>query len=336
MHRAAACGLPKESQLIPTPMHDALKPARLAPDACRAVRRLVHATRPSRPRRVEGGTQGRRAAARAVAVILLAFAASSPARAQGQYANPDAGRPLPIEDAYAIERYALDLHLAPISVEWGGGGRRGWALSPEATYGLLPRTQVAVALPVATRPGEPGRAELQGVNLSALYTFNVETRGMPALGLRASALIPTGGAGPDRLESALRAMATRTFALGRVHVNAEYTFGTDSSMGDVRRPASGDALGSRWRWGVAIDRALPLRATLLGLSASLAEPPGRHGSQELTMMGGVRVQAAPQWVVEASLGRRLTGPAPAWRASVGIARIISVKMLMPGVGRWGS
>ncbi|MHB1263506.1 MAG: hypothetical protein ACYC1S_03675 [Gemmatimonadaceae bacterium] len=317
-------------------MPQILKPARLSLDPDPVTLERATADRSWAPQHAAGRPRRRSARARAGAWVLLGCTALSTAGAQGQYANPDAGRPLPIEDAYAIERYALDLHLAPLGAEWGRGRRATWGLSPEATYGLLPRTQVALALPVASRRGNGDRVELEGVNLSALHTFNVETAGMPALGLRASALIPVGGAGPDRLESTLRAIATRSLPWARVHVNAAYTFGTDSGAGEFRRLASGDALGSRWQWGVALDRALPLHATLLGLSASVAEPPGRRGSRELTVMGGARVQAAPQWTLEASLGRRLTGPAPAWLASVGIARIVSVNIPRPGVGRWGS
>jgi hypothetical protein len=35
--------------------------------------------------------------------------------AQTDYYNTDAGRPITVEDAYATERYAFELQLAPVS-----------------------------------------------------------------------------------------------------------------------------------------------------------------------------------------------------------------------------
>lgn len=37
--------------------------------------------------------------------------------ARGDFYNTDRGRPLQIEDAYTIERYAFDLQLAPLRLD---------------------------------------------------------------------------------------------------------------------------------------------------------------------------------------------------------------------------
>jgi len=52
-----------------------------------------------------------------MAGALATFAASRAARAQTEYYNLDASRPLRVEDAVPTERYGLDLDLAPARLE---------------------------------------------------------------------------------------------------------------------------------------------------------------------------------------------------------------------------
>ena len=46
------------------------------------------------------------------------------------YRNTQGGRPVRTEDAYAVDRYSLDLYLAPVSVERSGSGDYNWAGTP--------------------------------------------------------------------------------------------------------------------------------------------------------------------------------------------------------------
>ncbi|MEO5902894.1 MAG: hypothetical protein ABIQ55_02665, partial [Gemmatimonadaceae bacterium] len=57
--------------------------------------------------------------ARAGVLLSMFFSASLASRvsAQTDYYNTDTGRPIQIEDAYATERYAFEMKLAPVRLE---------------------------------------------------------------------------------------------------------------------------------------------------------------------------------------------------------------------------
>ena len=68
--------------------------------------------------------------------------------AQTDYYNTDRGRPVQVEDAYVTERYGMELKLAPVRLERERGGIYSWGVDPEIAYGVLPRTQVEIGLPL--------------------------------------------------------------------------------------------------------------------------------------------------------------------------------------------
>src|SRR5688500_7867010 len=65
----------------------------------------------------------------ASAALLLGAAATS-ATAQTDYYNTDAGRPMQIEDAHAVERRAFEIQAAPFRLERSRGGAYHWGLEP--------------------------------------------------------------------------------------------------------------------------------------------------------------------------------------------------------------
>jgi hypothetical protein len=71
--------------------------------------------------------------------------------AQKDYYNLDKNRPVRIEDAYATERYALEVKVAPLRLERERGGVYHWGFDPEIAYGILPRTSIEVGIPVRRR-----------------------------------------------------------------------------------------------------------------------------------------------------------------------------------------
>lgn len=255
-------------------------------------------------------------------------AAPSGAAAQTRYYNTDMGRPTRIEDAYAIERYSLDLYVAPLAVE----RRRGeyeWFAMPELAYGIVPRTQVGLGLPIASRSAPEGRRTgLAGVNLSALYNFNVETRSFPAFGARASVLVPAGSLAPENVHSSLQGMATRTFDWARVHANVAYTFGDEPTAG-----VDGVNL-TRWTSGVAVDRTFPLRSFLVSAEAFASQPLGDDAETQWTAGAGIRYQLTPNLSIDGGIARRLTGDDRGWSVTFGLARVLGVRALPPGLGIW--
>lgn len=252
-------------------------------------------------------------------IAALALAAlASPARAQTDYYNTDAGRPIRIEDAYPVERRAFEVQAAPLRLERSSAGVYHWGIEPELAYGILPRTQVEIGFPLAwIDAGAAGRTTgLAGIELSALHNLNVETA-IPALGIAASVLLPAGGLGPEDAYASVKGIMTRTFRWARFHVNGEYTFG------DEPEATAGDVPGveelSRWMAGVAVDRTFPLRSMLITAEVFALEPMVEGGDVEWNTGAGVRYQLSPRWAVDGGAGRRLTGGDRAWYITFGSA-----------------
>lgn len=264
-------------------------------------------------------------AAAVAGTLLLAGGAARPLAAQTDYYNTDSGRPVRIEDAYPVERYAFELQLAPLRLERSDAGLYTWEVEPELAYGILPRTNVEIGFPlaVAERAGGERTMGLGGVDLSVFHNLNVETAGLPAFGVAADVLFPVGGFAPERPYSSLKAIATRTFSFSRFHVNAQYTLGSTPEPGEQ----VGDA--SRWMAGVAVDRTFPLRAALLIADAYVEQPLHRNEDLRWTVEAGARYQLDPFFSLDAGIGRRLTGEEQGWFLTFGAARAFAIRSLFP-------
>ena len=282
--------------------------------------------------------------------------------AQTDYSNTDAGRPLTIEDAYPVERRAIEFQLAPLRLARARGGVYNWGIAPEVALGVLPRTQLEVGLPLAYVVGRGGRRSsgLAGVELSMLHTLNLGTTAMPTLAVVGDILIPAGRLGPRNAHASLKSIATKTFAWARFHVNGQYTFG-DRLSSDVTGlapayfdgvpglvlpghrmpqsggiyPQAGDDIGpgatelSQWQAGVAVDRTVPRRSLLVS-GEVFARQPLRGGEDvEWNTGGGVRYQLSARVAADAGAGYRLTGNDAGWFATFGAAVVVG----LPGSGR---
>lgn len=253
----------------------------------------------------------------AAGFVAAALASASPAAAQTDYYNTDAGRPVTIEDAYPVERRAFELQLAPLRVERAAGGLYTWGIEPEIAYGILPRTHVEFGVPLAWRDAAvPGGSEggLAGLELGVFHNLNVETM-IPALALAAEAVFPVGALAPDQTYLSAKGIATKTFSWIRFHVNGQYTFGAEPEPGE----SAGVHEVSRWLAGVAVDRTFPLRALLLTGEVLARQP--IHEEEELAWDAGVglRYQYSPRTALDAGIGRELTGDERAWSFTVGAA-----------------
>jgi len=262
-------------------------------------------------------------------VLLLLTLLPSAARAQTDYYNTDAGRPVRIEDAYATERYAFELKLAPVRLERAAAGQYSWGIEPEIAYGLLPRTHVELGLPVIAidAGGASTEAGIAGLELSVLHNLNTETRSLPALGVRGDVLLPVGRFAPDRTYASLTALLTRTWRVARLHLNGRYTAGPSGSP-----LAAGGAEIDRWLAGLAVDRAFPLSAMLLIADVYGRQPIDEASDIEWHAGAGVRYQLSPQLALDAGLRRRLTGD-PAWYVTFGSAYAFGLRALMAGARR---
>lgn len=303
----------------------------------------MHAERPEAE--PASGSLRRTLLASSVALALLA-APPSRVHAQTDYYNTDRGRPIQIEDAYATERHAFELKLAPARVEWTEGAV-SWGLEPELAYGLLPRTHIELGVPIAFTDAGGGarRNGVAGLELSLMHNLNTETRTLPALGLRADVLAPVGPLAPDRTYASLTGMATRTFRWGRVHANGQITAGrapsftaSPVSIGGFTfeapddRQLNAEAL-SRWLAGAAVDKTFPLRSLLLTAELYARQPIVASAELELVSGVGMRMQATPTLALDVGLGRRLDASAGPWYVTFGSAYAFGLSALMPAGSR---
>lgn len=255
---------------------------------------------------------------------LLAFAALlSPIAAlsaQTDYYNTDAGRPVRIEDAYAIERRAVELQMAPFRLERARGGAYRWGVEPELAIGLFPRTQLEIGFPLAHVEGFAGRRRtaLAGIDASVLYNLNIETR-LPALAVVADVLLPVGALAPDKAYPSFKAIATKTFPWARFHLNGQVTIGDAPVTPTAGNSSASSTELSRWLVGIAVDRTLPLRSLLLTAELVTLQPIDAAEPTAWDMAAGARYQLSPRLAVDGGGGYRLSGADAGWFVTAGAA-----------------
>ena len=168
----------------------------------------------------------------AASVFFVASLYTEPVCAQASYRNLDAGFPVRVEDATVTERYALDLDFLNFRYDALSDSRNRFQYEPQVSYGMLPRTEVWVRLPSYYRESTfTPRSGIAGFGVGAMYQFTVETLHVPALALATELFQPVGR---DALPSSysLKALLTRSFSPGRIHLNASI------ASFAVRTPAS--------------------------------------------------------------------------------------------------
>lgn len=259
------------------------------------------------------------------AVFITLLATAGQVSAQTDYYNTDRGRPIQIEDAYATERYALELKLAPVRMERAIGGIYRWGVEPEIAFGILPRTHLEVGVPLSYADGAGAtRSGVGGLEASLFHNLNAETAGLPALGFRADVLAPVGNLAADGWYTSFTGIATRTMGWARVHLNGQYT------LGDEVVPGGTAVESSRWLAGVALDKAYPLRSMLVTVEGFARKPLIAGTTEtELTAGAGVRYQLTPSLALDGGAGRRLNGDDQGWYITFGTAYAFGLRSLFP-------
>lgn len=261
------------------------------------------------------------------ALLALGHATASVAGAQTDYFNTDAGRPIRVEDAYALERQALELQIAPFRIERSRAGAYRWGIEPEIAIGLLPRMHIEIGVPILHAGGNntARTTAVGGVELSAFYNFNAETN-IPAFAVVGDVVIPAGSLGPSTQIPTIKAIATRTLPWARVHVNGQFTFADDPTTAppSTRADVDANAEYSRWQVGMAVDRTLPLRSMLFTAEVVTSQPLVRAASLRWDVAAGTRVQLSPRVAFDMGGGYRLAGEEPGWFATTGAAVAIGL------------
>lgn len=224
-------------------------------------------------------------------VIVGLVLAAHPAVAQVDYRNLDAERPLVTEDAYAIERGAVELTL-PFTFERADGVTTH-LMSPEVGFGL-DNAQLTLGWPMGRAAG--GTMRSFGPRLGFLYNPFTQPKRWPAVALRVDgALIEDVSGGVDgRVTTKL--IATRSFGATRAHLNAAFTAGPEAPKYEEEFP-------SRLAGSVALDRTLWRNSLLLGIEGGAFQ---EVRGADLSWMGGtgLRWQWTPVDIVD--VGYRIT------------------------------
>jgi hypothetical protein len=237
----------------------------------------------------------------ATAVLLVLLIGAAPAYAI-DHKNLDEGRPLRLDDAYAIS-------TGEIAVEAGAGFRlsrhgadQGF-FPVEVLYGALPNFQIGIGSTIFTDPHEvDDRPKSGDLHLTGLYNFNQETLSLPAFGLKLGLGLPT-GVDARGYSVEVKGIVTKSIERLSLHLNAGYAFLTDT-RGDERDGRYELVLG--FSYPVGAPRFT--RATLVG--DVFAQQAGHRG--ESTTVGtevGVRFQLTPRIVWDFGVGTEFAGPA---------------------------
>jgi hypothetical protein len=259
--------------------------------------------------------------ARAGWIAGLLLAASSPATAQTDYYNTDAGRPLTVEDAYPTERYALELQVAPLRVERARGGVYTWTVEPEVAYGIFPRTHVEIGAPVSYTDSRSSKVGLAGLELAMLHNLNAETS-IPAFAIAADVVFPVGSHARDNAMVSVKGTATKTFPFARFHLNAQAWVAGNEPQLSVDGVGPAQEFPS-WLAGLAVDKTYPLRSILIGAEV-FARKSEMPTDPEWNAAVGLRKQLTPAFNMDVGFGRQLTGDERGWFVTLGLSRMLAV------------
>ncbi len=259
------------------------------------------------------------------ACIILAGLVGLPALAGAQtdYRNLDDGRPVRTEDAFVADHHAFEL-LAPIIFDADVSGANRYTAQPELEYGVIPNGQLSVRLPFGVVDSAGSDWGMGGAQLSAMYNFNAEGPVLPAFSARVDLALPVGALAGDVALTTVKAVATRTFGLTRLHLNGAWTFGT-SAVAGPRLEAS-----PRWFAGAAMDYTF-FRKSILLVGEVTASQQYEAAPTAVAAAVGARWQWTPTLVLDAGIARRLTSNAgPDLRLTVGLTHVFGIRGLMPG------
>ena len=263
---------------------------------------------------------------RMAVVVVLMLSAASTLDAQTDFYNTSLGRPIRMEDAVPVEYRAVELNLAPVRLDFMSQDTRFWSLHPEATIGILPRTQLQLAMPLAyVDAPETSTRGVAGLDVSVMHAFNMETS-IPALAVAGDISLPVGPLGGTATYGTVKGIVTRTLPWARFHGNAQFTAGPSTSSDDPATSTANDGRDmSRWLAGIAVDKTFALHS-LLVTAESFAEQPINSGSSVAWTAGaGLRYQLDPRWTMDAGIGRRFSGDNRAWYVTLGSAYSLGLR-----------
>jgi hypothetical protein len=266
--------------------------------------------------------------------------------AQSEYRNIEGGRPVRVSDASPTELHGLDLDLTTVRVDKLSFGRYRLQIEPRLSYGVFPRADISVrALGFYREPSAVPRGTVAGVGIGGEYQLKMESLHLPALAMAGEVWIPTGPSASVPAYS-VKALMTRSFPVGRLHLNAAY--GTYS----IKIPAAPSGSGglippvidapcsvSPSDGGLSLRMSCSAPTTLSSSSSQVAALKPGNNTGERWLLGAAVDHALPLQsilLVAGVFAERFEGlgrPTD-WAAEGGVRKQISTRLVADlGVGR---
>jgi len=236
-----------------------------------------------------------------IAVLVVAIVLSVPVSALAiDHGNLDEGRPLRLEDAYAISTGEIALETGAGFSLLRRGPDRGF-FPIEILWGALPNFQISLGTTLSTDPHEIDEPVKSGdLRLGALYNLNQETLVLPAFGVKLEVNLPT-GVDAHGVALKLKGIVTKSIERLSLHFNAGYQGFTDAR----REERDG-------RYELVLGASYPLgaphytRATIV--ADVFTEQSARHGEDNTVgVEAGFRYQITRTIVWDAGVGTEFAG-----------------------------
>lgn len=246
----------------------------------------------------------------AAAVALLSLAAVVHAAGDDDRYSVENDFPLRVEDAFPLEPGEAYLKLVT-RYSHGPDGGDETLVQPEIALGILPHTDLHVALPYLIGPDDRTGSGVTNVNVQTLLLEQKQGDWWPSVAVEGDLLLPT-GVGSEGLDTTLELVATQTLtwspAYDAVHVNLFWTHNAGADAETERDDAYTAILGYSRR--VAPDTVV--LADVLWERTTSKDDAGQLAEIGVIQQFGEHVQ------LSAALGVGLGDDAPDFSATVGV------------------
>jgi hypothetical protein len=226
--------------------------------------------------------------------------------------NLDHGRPIRVEDAYTTKQGAFELQLSPVSLAQDQGGSLRYSPSLELKYGLVRGVEVSLGGEFeSTRNGSETDHSFGDAEISSLVNLWVEGAKLPAAAIRITGRKPMRSerSGGGEISGILTRGLTGPL---RGHINGGTAWGEERE--------------EDWWIGAALDYVLPFHHTLLVTEMWMSGAAARKSSVHSAV--GTRIQIAPTLLVDAGVGRDLSGDSRrSWTMTLGATYEFGVRAL---------
>lgn len=253
-----------------------------------------------------------------VQILALAVVILCTPLARADVSDLEEGFPTALTDAYPKEYLGREAQLVNRFIRTDKE-EDGFLFEPRLEFGFPRNTQISVAVPFRTGELEPDG--LGDVRVEALYNFNQETLGIPAVSAIAGLETPTGddSHGVDPIVGAVMSKTLgRSPLLHRLHLVGRYQFNSEEQP---------DERDGRYKAVIGYSRRVSPELFLV-FDYLREQDLTRHEETNL-LESGLRYGLSPLWVLSAGVGFGIGAESPEVQATIGLQRELLIPYLGP-------